>query len=232
MEGEGAGRAADEKVIKGSWSPHEDQKLVRLVKLHGPWNWSLIASGVPGRSDKSCRLRWRNHLSPDVQHQPFTLAEDAAIAAAHVQYGNKWSAIARLLRGRSDNAIKNRWNSALRSVRRRQMALARASSSSSSSEEAETVVMPSRRQWRSRTMLTLSVTGYDGTGGGGGGGFVRSSVTWVEERRRRRLFAIKREMIGEDVNVYKEWLSVEAVDGNAVLVGDGNVVADAASGPN
>jgi Myb-like DNA-binding domain len=72
--------------VKGSWSPEEDAMLTRLVERHGARNWSIISEGIPGRSGKSCRLRWCNQLSPAVHHRPFTPAEDAAIVAAHAKY--------------------------------------------------------------------------------------------------------------------------------------------------
>lgn len=78
-DGSGSGSSSSSQVskksldrVKGPWSPEEDAILSRLVGNFGARNWSLIARGIPGRSGKSCRLRWCNQLDPSVKRKPFT----------------------------------------------------------------------------------------------------------------------------------------------------------------
>ncbi|KAL1298980.1 hypothetical protein HN51_043288 [Arachis hypogaea] len=100
---------------RGPWTPEEDLKLVHYIQKHGPGNWrSLPKNAGLQRCGKSCRLRWTNYLRPDIKRGRFSFEEEETIIQLHSFMGNKWSAIAARLPGRTDNEIKNYWNTHIR----------------------------------------------------------------------------------------------------------------------
>lgn len=108
--------------IKGAWTPDEDQKITEWVRTHGAKSWPKLVcthfqnpdTGVPIRTGKQCRERWYNHLDPNPNSKPWTTEEDQRLRKLHNQLGNQWGKISALMIGRSDNAVKNRWNSTLK----------------------------------------------------------------------------------------------------------------------
>ncbi len=98
--------------LKNMWTSAEDKRLRELVGT-SPGNWNAIAAQLTGRNAKQCRERWANHLSPDIRKGSWTKQEDEIILREQSRIGNKWAEIARLLPGRSDNAVKNRYYSKL-----------------------------------------------------------------------------------------------------------------------
>lgn len=100
---------------KGAWTKEEDERLIAYIRTHGEGCWRSLpkAAGLL-RCGKSCRLRWINYLRPDLKRGNFTEEEDELIIKLHSLLGNKWSLIAGRLPGRTDNEIKNYWNTHIR----------------------------------------------------------------------------------------------------------------------
>ncbi|KAK6918862.1 SANT/Myb domain [Dillenia turbinata] len=118
--GTGVGASSGKALKKGPWTVAEDAVLIEYVKKHGEGNWNAVMknSGLQ-RCGKSCRLRWANHLRPNLKKGSFSPEEERLIIELHAKLGNKWARMAAQLPGRTDNEIKNYWNTR---IKRRQRA--------------------------------------------------------------------------------------------------------------
>ncbi|XP_027358660.1 myb-related protein 306-like [Abrus precatorius] len=102
-------------IKKGPWTPEEDIILVSYIQEHGPGNWRSVPTNTGlSRCSKSCRLRWTNYLRPGIKRGNFTTQEEGMIIHLQALLGNKWAAIACYLPQRTDNDIKNYWNTHLK----------------------------------------------------------------------------------------------------------------------
>ncbi|CAH8306481.1 unnamed protein product [Eruca vesicaria subsp. sativa] len=117
--GSGDDFAIDNNFHKGPWTSTEDQLLIAYVDKHGDGNWNAVQkhSGL-SRCGKSCRLRWVNHLRPDLKKGAFTDKEEQRVIELHASMGNKWARMATELPGRTDNEIKNFWNTRVKRLQR------------------------------------------------------------------------------------------------------------------
>lgn len=104
--------------IRNLWTPTEDKILLDLTTNHGTTNWTLISEKIPNRSGKQCRERFHNHLCGDIEKGAWTDEEDKLLINLQKQYGNQWAKITKNLPGRTENAVKNHWWTAIRRYNR------------------------------------------------------------------------------------------------------------------
>ncbi|XP_045787746.1 transcription factor TT2-like [Trifolium pratense] len=126
------GRICPKEINKGAWSREEDDILSKYVSIHGEGKWQKVAQNAGlKRCGKSCRQRWLNYLKPGIKRGDISSDEEDMIIRLHRLLGNRWSLIAKRLPGRTDNEIKNYWNTNLSKKLQKQPTLSSLPSSSS-----------------------------------------------------------------------------------------------------
>jgi hypothetical protein len=101
-------------LVKGSWTHEEDEAIIKYVQEHGDKSWAGLACILKDRTGKQCRERYKNHLDTSVNRSDWNAEEDEKLVRLHETYGNAWTKLASFFEGRTDNSIKNRWNSAIK----------------------------------------------------------------------------------------------------------------------
>ncbi|KAL3525934.1 hypothetical protein ACH5RR_014306 [Cinchona calisaya] len=142
-----------EGVKKGPWTPEEDIMLVTYVQQNGPGNWRAVPTDTGlRRCSKSCRLRWTNYLKPGIKRGNFTDQEEKMIIQLQALLGNKWAAIASYLPERTDNDIKNFWNTHLK----KKLKKLSDSSSSTTNRLSSSHSSVSKGQWERRLQTDIN----------------------------------------------------------------------------
>ncbi|KAM0901954.1 hypothetical protein ACQ4PT_019521 [Festuca glaucescens] len=165
----GRGRApccAKVGLNRGSWTPQEDMRLVAYIQKHGHSNWCALPrqAGLL-RCGKSCRLRWINYLRPDLRRGNFTADEEETVIKLHASLGNKWSRIAACLSGRTDNEIKNVWNTHLKKkALQREQKPATGKNDDEAADGDSDAPVPSLSSGFSSTAITTTSNGSSGGG--------------------------------------------------------------------
>lgn len=149
---------------KGPWTPQEDQILISYIQKYGHGNWRALPkqAGLL-RCGKSCRLRWTNYLRPDIKRGNFSIEEEETIIKLHEMLGNRWSAIAARLPGRTDNEIKNVWHTHLKKRLKQNQAnpetklqLANCDSNAPMQSESSSLNVPTQQGFQSPAYTTMS----------------------------------------------------------------------------
>jgi hypothetical protein len=102
-------KVLDPSLRKGAWTHEEDQKIIQWVEQNSASSWQRLAAQMPGRIGKQLRERWQNSLDPSTSRGPFTAEEDETLIQLHAEKGPQWAVMSKIM-NRSDNRIKNRWN--------------------------------------------------------------------------------------------------------------------------